>query len=84
MDSFLWRQLYVSGAMPDFTPSTLLWGLLFGSIGTGFFVYGRKQQEPVPMVCGVGLMVFPYFVSNSYLLVVIGIVLVAIPWFARG
>jgi hypothetical protein len=71
-------------SLPDLTPSTLLWGLLFGAIGGGLFVYGRKQQEAVPLVCGIALMVFPYFVSNPYLLVVIGIALVAIPWFARG
>jgi len=61
--------------------TTLLWGLLFGSIGLGFFIYGRKQQSVVPLVCGLLLMVFPYFVSNSILLVVIGVALVAVPYF---
>jgi len=61
--------------------TTLLWGLLFGSIGLGFFIYGRKQQSVVLLVCGLLLMVFPYFVSNSILLVVIGVVLVAAPYF---
>jgi hypothetical protein len=63
--------------------SSLLWGLLWGTIGMGFFVYGKKQQEPIPLVCGLALMVFPYFVSNPYLVAVIGIALVAIPWFTR-
>ena len=36
-----------------------------------------------PLVCGVALMVFPYFVSNSYLVVAIGVVLMAIPYFTR-
>src|SRR5205807_726702 len=45
--------------------SSLLWGLLFGSIGLGFFVYGRRQKRVVPLACGVALMVFPYFVSNT-------------------
>jgi hypothetical protein len=38
----------------------------------------------VPLVCGLALMVFPYFVSNLILLVGIGAVLVAIPYFFRG
>jgi hypothetical protein len=63
--------------------SSLLWGLLFGSIGLGFFIYGKKQKAVVPLVCGLVLMVFPYFVSNTILLVVIGIVLVAIPRFVK-
>jgi hypothetical protein len=63
--------------------STLLWGLLFGSIGLGFFVYGRRQRAVVPLLCGVALMVFPYFVSNTIALVTLGIVLIAIPYFVR-
>jgi hypothetical protein len=60
-----------------------LWGLLFGSIGLGYFIYGKKQKAVVPLVCGVALMVFPYFVSNALLLVGSGIVLAAIPYFLR-
>ena len=63
--------------------SSLLWGLLFGSVGLGFFLYGKKQQAIVPLSCGLALMVFPYFVSNTILLVAIGIVLIALPYFIR-
>jgi hypothetical protein len=63
--------------------ATLLWGLLFGSIGVGFFLYGKKQRAPVPLLCGLALMIFPYFVSNAILLVTIGIALIAIPYFIR-
>lgn len=48
------------------------------------FVYGKKQQSAVPLVCGIVLMVFPYFVSNLLLLVAIGVVVCAIPWILRG
>ena len=65
------------------TASSLLWGLLFGSIGLGFFLYGRKQKRVVPLVCGLALMVFPYFVTGTILVVVVGIVLIAIPYFVR-
>lgn len=63
--------------------TTLFWGLLFGCIGTGYAIYGHKQRAPVPLVVGVGLMLFPYFVPNAYLLVTIGIVLCAVPFFFR-
>ncbi|OOG57238.1 hypothetical protein [Rhodanobacter sp. C03] len=63
--------------------STLLWGVLFGSIGLGFFVYGRKQRAIVPLVCGLALMAFPYFVSGTLLLIAIGVALMAIPYFVR-
>ncbi len=63
--------------------ATLLWGLLFSSIGLGFFIYGKKQRAVVPLVCGIALMVYPYFISNTMLLVGIGVVLMAIPYFLR-
>jgi hypothetical protein len=63
--------------------SSIFWGLLFGSIGLGFFLYGKKQQAVVPLFCGLGLMVFPYFVSNTILLVAIGTALTALPYFFR-
>jgi len=63
--------------------SSLIFGLLFGSIGIGFFVYGKRQRAVVPLVCGVALMIFPYFVSSAILLVVIGVALVALPYFVR-
>ncbi len=63
--------------------SNLLWGLLFSSIGLGFFLYGKKQRAVVPLVCGLVLMIFPYFVSNTWALVSIGIALGAVPYFLR-
>ena len=63
--------------------STLMWGIIFGSIGLGFFVYGKRQKAVVPFLSGIGLMVFPYFVSNIYILILSGIVLVALPYFVR-
>jgi len=57
--------------------------LLFGSIGLGFVIYGRKQRAVVPLICGLALMIFPYFVSNNILLVVVGVALMAIPYFFR-
>lgn len=63
--------------------ATILWGLLFGSIGAGFALYGKRQRAPVPLICGLALMVFPYFISNTFGLVLAGLVLCAIPYFYR-
>ena len=63
--------------------SSLLWGLLFGSVGLGFLVYGKKQKAVVPLVCGLVLMIFPYFIANTILLVAIGVALIALPYFVR-
>lgn len=61
----------------------LLWGLLFGSIGFGFFIYGKKQKAVVPLIAGIVLCVVPYFITNVYALVGVGVVLMAIPFFVR-
>jgi len=57
--------------------------MLFGAIGLGFFIYGTRQRVIVPFTIGVALFIFPYFVSNLYLLIAIGVGLVAIPYFVR-
>jgi hypothetical protein len=63
--------------------ASLLWGVLFSSIGVGYFIYGRKQQQLVPLLCGIGLMGFTFFVSNNWVLVSIGVGLMAVPYFFR-
>ena len=61
----------------------LMWGILFGAIGLGFLTYGRRQRAIVPLLTGIALMVFPYFVTNVYLMVLAGIVLMVVPYFIR-
>lgn len=63
--------------------AVLLWGLLFGSIGFGFFIYGKKQKAVVPLITGIILCVVPYFIANVYALVIVGVILMAIPFIVR-
>ena len=63
--------------------SQLVWGVLFGAIGIGFFTYGRRQKAVLPLITGIALFFVPYFVPNVYLLVITGAVLVALPYFFR-
>jgi len=63
--------------------AVLLWGMLFGSIGFGYFLYGKKQKAIIPLCVGIVLCVFPYFIANVYVLVLVGLVLMAIPFFVR-
>lgn len=63
--------------------ANLLWGLFFSSLGIGYFIYGKKQQRVVPLFVGLGLMLYPYFITNTVLLVVIGLALMAAAYFLR-
>lgn len=58
-------------------------GLIFGSIGLGYIVYGRKQTDGVALLAGVGLCVFPYFTDNLWLSILVGGLLVLLPWVVR-
>jgi hypothetical protein len=61
----------------------LFLSLLFGSIGIGYLIYGKKRKRIAAMAAGLILCAFPYFVSNVLLLVGIGIVLVILPFVIR-
>ncbi len=60
-----------------------MWGIIFGSIGLGFFVYGKKQKSFIFLFSGIGLMVVPYLISNLYALILSGIVLAVLPYFIK-
>jgi hypothetical protein len=61
----------------------LVWGMLFGAIGMGYFVYGKRQSALLPLCCGIGLMVFPYFVTGTLWMLLVGAALMAAPWYWR-
>jgi hypothetical protein len=61
----------------------LLWGVLFSSIGLGYFIYGRRQGRTIPLICGVVLIAYPYFMPNTTVLVIIGAIFAAVPYFLR-
>ena len=65
------------------TEAGLLWGVLFSGIGVGFFIYGRRQGRTVPLVSGLVLMIFPYFIPNTTAMVIIGAIFIAVPYFIR-
>jgi hypothetical protein len=58
--------------MFDFGMPNLIAGLIFGSIGFVAFFYGKRMNLWKPMLCGLALMIYPYFVENVALLFGIG------------
>jgi hypothetical protein len=56
---------------------------MFGVIGLAAFLYGKKSALIVPMVLGMILMVFPYFVSDTWLLYAVGFALTGASWYFR-
>jgi hypothetical protein len=61
----------------------VLGGIIFSIIGWCAFWHGKKEKSWRPMVIGIVLMVYPYFVSNIFLTLAIGIALTAALFFWR-
>ena len=59
------------------SPADLLGSLLFGVIGFAAFMYGKKSALWKPMTIGLVLMIYPYFIPQTWLLYAIGCALTA-------
>jgi hypothetical protein len=59
--------------MPFLSGPNLLAGLLFSSIGFVGFIYGKRMSLWKPMFLGIALMAYPYFVEDTIVLCVIGL-----------
>jgi len=63
--------------------SSLMWAILFGSIGMGYILYGRKQHHAIALLAGIALCVFPYFTSNPLIMIPIALTLMITPKYLR-
>ena len=60
--------------------SLLFAGMIVSTIGVGYLMYGRRQAKFVPLIAGIGLCVYPYFVDNWLWLALIGVPLLIAPF----
>ena len=67
----------------DFGAAKIFAYLIFGAIGFVAFVYGKKNGLFRPMIIGLALMVYPYFISGTFLLYLVGSALTAALYFWR-
>lgn len=59
------------------TTSNIIGGIIFGGIGFAAFIYGKKTASARPMMIGLGLMVYPYFIANTLWMYAVGALLTA-------
>jgi len=69
--------------MFSFSAANLIGGCVFGSIGFVAFIYGKRMNLWKPMLLGLALMIYPYFVTNDVVLFAAGIVASASLYFLR-
>ncbi len=61
---------------------TIAW-VIFGAIGFGVFIYGKKERSVKPLVIGLVLMGYPYFVNSTFWLYAVGVGLCLLLYFWR-
>ena len=57
--------------------TSLILGGIFSAIGAAALFYGKKQSRMKPMLIGIGLLVYPFFITDTVMLAVIGGLLTA-------
>jgi hypothetical protein len=62
------------------SPSYIFGAVVFGILGYAAYRDGKKASLPVPKWIGVALMLYPYAISQTWLLYVVGAALCS-AWF---
>ena len=73
--------LFAAVGLGSGSTAGMLWSILFGLVGGAYFVYGKKQKRFATLFSGVALMAYTFMVSNTYAIFLMGIGLMAVPYF---
>ena len=65
------------------SPANIFFITVFSFTGFAYFRFGKKQQRFLYMVSGMSLMVYPYFVSKTVYIALIGIALMLLPLLSK-
>ena len=52
----------------DLNANFLFASLFWGSVGVGYFIYGKKQRAMMPMIGGVAMVAVSYFAGSALLM----------------
>jgi hypothetical protein len=64
-----------------FNANFLFASLVWGSVGVGYFIYGKKQSSWPAMVGGIVMVVCSYFVGSVWLMSLISLAMMAAVYF---
>ena len=57
--------------------NTLVASLIWGSVGVGYFIYGKRQQSIIPLIGGVLMITASYFAETALMMTLICLGLMA-------
>ena len=61
--------------------SFLIASLIWGSVGVGFFIYGKKQRLMIPLFGGIALIAISYLIASALYMSLASIGIIALIWF---
>lgn len=66
-----------------FDTNFLLLSILWGSVGAGFLIYGRKQAQTMPTLCGI-ILIVASFIPSGWIMSLVSICAIAgTAWLAK-
>jgi hypothetical protein len=60
--------------------TTIVIGIIASVVGIAYIAYGRRQTKFVPLISGVALCSYSYFIDSWIWLCVVGVLLAAAPF----
>ena len=57
--------------------------VLVSVVGMGYVYTGKKWSNYAFVLSGIGMMIFPYLISNAIAIIVISVVLIIGPFFIK-
>lgn len=66
----------------NFDPTLLMLSMVPSSAGFVLFVYGKKQERWTHLVAGLALMIYPYFTTTVTQMIVGGLLIGGVFWWA--
>lgn len=62
----------------NLSPGGIFVSIVFSLVGFSAYLYGKRNAEPRPLIIGVSLMLYSYFVPNPWVSLGIGAVLIGL------
>jgi hypothetical protein len=60
--------------------ANLFFGIVTGALGLAYIVYGKRQTKFVPLIAGILLCAYSYFITSWIWLFVVGATLLVAPF----
>ena len=73
-----------AGFLPaDLSLEGIMVGIFFSLVGLAYLRYGKKSQRWSIFFCGLGMLIYPYFVYNVVHILILGLGLALAPFLAQ-